>query len=347
MQIAEAAADSAVRALEAAKNIDPKGLGVDQQEQLHFIRTTAVAMRELAASRRTAGAPIDWARLQQLLDALASQLLETSWSPNQRVETAFTQNAQAILTTASPLGSLARVPTAHDMQERFDEAVRIGDVTTSRLEARQLPLVETMAATDDWLEHLSDRMRTCRRAEFQRIRVARKSIAETDARLTERRQHLEALIDTLTNAESVGIFERVATEQGNAEERLWNRGVAVLYVGAFISILPILSHYANASAGWGHHLSGASFVTAHAAPALAAATIAGVILARARSRDRERIRAARLGVALRMMFAHADQITDDTRRATFIHDTGHIAIETYVASHDSESRAGRGLLPGT
>src|SRR5205809_351566 len=73
-----------------------------------------------------------------------------------------------------------------------------------------------------------------------------------------------------------------------------------------------------------------TLTTAHLAPTLVLAALSGILLSRARGRDRAGQRAGDLAVALGTMFVYSGQIQDEAERQRFIHEMGRVVIESYL-----------------
>lgn len=124
-------------------------------------------------------------------------------------------------------------------------------------------------------------------------------------------------------------FESEAQKNQGEGRSLWRRGIWVLSAAAFVAILPILIFYVGQILGK-DPFADENLVAAHFAPALALGAVAGVILARARGRDRAGQRARDLAVALGTMFAYSNQIRDEGERQQFLRDMGRTVIEAFL-----------------
>jgi hypothetical protein len=151
-----------------------------------------------------------------------------------------------------------------------------------------------------------------------------------------RTNQLETLIDQVTNAEAQSLFDSEATKYETEGRSLWRWGIGVLAVAAGLALLPILVYYAGKITGadW---FNDQNIVAAHFAPAVALGAVSGVLLARARGRDRARQRARDLSVALGTMFVYSGQIKDEGERQRFLHDMARAVLEAFLRQ-DAPSR---------
>lgn len=181
----------------------------------------------------------------------------------------------------------------------------------------------------DQVKETSETVREQRDNTLAAFSSAAQDVESARGRVQTRADQLETLMDQVTNAEAQTLFDTEATKNEQEGARLWKRGIAVLSLAAGIAVLPILIFYVA-------HLFGQdafedqNLVAAHFAPALALGAVAGVILARARGRDRAGQRARDLSVALGTMFAYSNQIRDETEREKFLRDMGRTVIESFL-----------------
>ena len=175
-------------------------------------------------------------------------------------------------------------------------------------------------------------------ADEQRVR-------EQATQVETRTKTLETLLDRISNAEVQTFFEQEATAYETEGSTLWKWGLGVLGAASALAILPIAAYYVGqiVQLGW---FEDENLVAAHFAPAIALGAVAGVLLARARGRDRARQRARDLSVALGTMFVYTGQIADESERQRFVHEMGRTVIEAFLRqdSSGSEVSDGRGLL---
>jgi hypothetical protein len=170
------------------------------------------------------------------------------------------------------------------------------------------------------------------------------AVAELRSRVETRTNQLETLIDQVSNAEAQSLYDTEATKYESEGRGLWRWGVGVLACAAAIALLPILVYYIGKVAGTGW-FEDQNIVAAHFAPAVALGAVAGVLLARARGRDRARQRARDLSVALGTMFVYSGQITDEGERQRFLHDMTRAVLEASLRQDGGGSDSGSaGLL---
>jgi len=161
------------------------------------------------------------------------------------------------------------------------------------------------------------------------IDEVRAGAENTGAELQTRADTLKTLMDQLANAEAQKFFDEEAkTNQGEAKS-LWVWGVRVLIGAAALAVLPLVIYYVGKI--FGHDtFAKDNLVAAHVAPAAAFGAVAGVLLARARGRERVGQRARDLSVALGTMFVYSSQIAQEEERQRFLHDMGRVVIEAFL-----------------
>jgi hypothetical protein len=160
----------------------------------------------------------------------------------------------------------------------------------------------------------------------------------------EKRAHsLIDLIDNITNAQATSYFEEEATTYGGEAKWLWRLGLAVVGVAALVALAPLAIYYYQRAKGHTPWLAGNELVAAHTAFVIALGAVAGVLLARARGRDRARQRNRDLSVALQTMFVYAEQLGDEEQRQTFIREMGRTVLEAFLRQ-EPPTDADRSLL---
>lgn len=157
---------------------------------------------------------------------------------------------------------------------------------------------------------------------------------------------LMSFITQTTNAEAYQFFEAEAATSRTEAELTWKFGIGVVVAAAVISLLPLIAHYINVIFNVGPRFNATQVVSMHVAGGLALGTVAGVLLTRSRVRDRNRQRNTDLSVALRMMFAYAQQIENESERQQFIQVNGRVVLEAYLHQDGGPTEEGRGGLLG-
>jgi len=170
--------------------------------------------------------------------------------------------------------------------------------------------------------------------------------ADAEARQTDvqtRTQQLLKLVEETTNAGAQSFFDTEATRNEKEGKFLWRWSVGLLSLAALFAVAPIVIYYVGATLerDW---LKDQNLIAAHFAPAIALGAVAGVLLARARGRDRARQRAKDLSVALGTMFVYSGQIADPEQRQVFLRDMGRTVIEAFLRQDSSSSDNGSSSL---
>jgi hypothetical protein len=179
------------------------------------------------------------------------------------------------------------------------------------------------------LETASGNVEEREEAALKTIGEARERVETQAGMLQSRTEHLNELLEQITNAEVQTYFDREATQYEIEARTLWKWGVRVLVAAAIFAALPIVVYYIGQLLGtdW---FDDQNLVAAHFAPAIAAGAVSGVLLARARGRDRARQRARDLSVALGTMFVYSEQISEESERQGFLREMGRTVIEAFL-----------------
>jgi hypothetical protein len=120
-------------------------------------------------------------------------------------------------------------------------------------------------------------------------------------------------------------FDREAATNATESRRLWLFGLTVLGGAALLAVLPLILHYFSLNT-----LEGRDLLAAHFAPTVALGAVAGVLLGRAKARDRSRQRARDLSVALGTMVVYSGQIDDAQERQAFQREMGKAILEAHL-----------------
>jgi hypothetical protein len=178
---------------------------------------------------------------------------------------------------------------------------------------------------------------------IQAIEADKAAVAALRNDVESRSSQLAALIEQTTNAEVQGFFENEATKYEGEARRAWWAGIALLAGAALFAVAPLVIYFVGTilDKDW---LADQNLTAAHFAPALALGAVAGVLLARARGRDRARQRARDLSVALVTMFVYSAQITSPDERQRFLHDMGRTVLEAFLRQEGSHAESDSGSL---
>jgi hypothetical protein len=138
------------------------------------------------------------------------------------------------------------------------------------------------------------------------------------------------VISDATNSLYIADANRNKTESKGA----WRSGLVVLALAALAAILPVTLHYANL----GPKYSTAEVIGVHLASTAALGTFAGVLLARARSRDHAAQRGFDLSTAMGTMISYSNQINDPVEKERFMMTMGQLVMQAHLTS-GSHSKA--------
>jgi hypothetical protein len=195
----------------------------------------------------------------------------------------------------------------------------------------------------DALQVASSSVTTLQSAAVEAIDAAVHDVESRRTDLETRTRQLLTLIEQTTNAQAQTFFDAEAKRYETEGRFLWRWSVGLLTAAAVFAVAPLVIYYVGSATGR-HWLVHQNLTTAHFAPAIALGTIAGLLLARARGRDRSRQRAQDLSVALGTMFVYSGQIADENERQAFLRDMGRTVIEAHLRQDAPSDRESSGLL---
>lgn len=186
-------------------------------------------------------------------------------------------------------------------------------------------------------QHAAQLNMILRSAQAMRDEVARVA-AESSHAIQKSREDLETsanqagLLVTSVNADATRQFFDDDAQRNEAESKsAWAWGLRVLGTAAAVAVLPLALHYVGAGPAY----STGALLGAHAASTGALATVAGVLLARARSRDVARQRANDLSTAMGTMIAYSTRIQDDGEKERFLMVMGQLVLQAHLTTGSS------------
>lgn len=185
--------------------------------------------------------------------------------------------------------------------------------------------------------------------------TARERRDEFFVQLGESSASVEKLTDDLTtSAKQAGLlvtkvlsdatntlYKADATRNEKESKGAWISGLVVLGLAALAAVLPVGMHYL----GLGPAYSRGEVIAVHLASTAALGTFAGVLLARARSRDRAAQRAHDLSTAMGTMISYSNQISNPVEKERFMMTMGQVVMQAHLSS-GSGSKPTEDSLPG-
>jgi hypothetical protein len=241
-----------------------------------------------------------------------------------------TRSQAAAMIAAHPVGGFnANDPIGRAVAFATDgEAARAAEMLRAAAGPHQSPAlspeeIESRVSELDRALSVVNESRATVLAEIQR------AAAEVGARrqgLETRANGLELLIDSLTDGSTRSYFDRQAKKSATASLVLWCLGVLILLVAAGAAFLPLILNYTSDT----HELHGQSNISAHLGATLALAAVAGVLLARARSRDQSGQHSNNLSIALGTIYTYSEQMENEEARERFKHDMTRLVLENFL-----------------
>jgi hypothetical protein len=210
------------------------------------------------------------------------------------------------------------------------------------LQVMMLPMPEPLAVTEPQLTSLMQhaRERVGELDEFtnsarQRGSELDQTASQAQSAIYKARDDLQTsakqagLLVTTVSSDATNALFKVDAERNTKESRgAWRAGLMVLAAAALVAILPVVLHYMDVGPGY----SALELIGVHLASTAALATFAGVLLARARSRDQAAQRAHDLSTAMGTMISYSNQISDPTERQRFMATMGQVVLQAHLSS---------------
>jgi hypothetical protein len=259
------------------------------------------------------------------------------------VEDVATRSEAIDLIALNPMGGVnSNDPIGRAMGFAVEGDVKsTGDMLRAAAGPHPWPVPPDPAEIRQRVTQLDKAVSTVNEQQTTAVSAIRTSADEVEAE----REHFEVrgkaltrLLDNLSNASTQSHFDSQARKYGRESRLIWSMGVAVLVLAACAAFLPLVLNYVA-----DHELKGQSNIAAHLGATLALAAVAGVLLARARSRDRESQRNGDLSVALLTVFTYSDQIANDEEKERFKHEMARLVVETFL-KHKPMEEESRSLL---
>lgn len=142
----------------------------------------------------------------------------------------------------------------------------------------------------------------------------------------------QLLVSTISSDATNSLFVEAAKRNEKQSTRAWAAGLTVLGAAAIVAVLPVLLHYLDV----GPDYSAFEQLGVHLASTAALATFAGVLLARARSRDRAAQRAHDLSTAMGTMITYSNQISDPTEKQRFMMTMGQVVLQAHLTTGSNQ-----------
>lgn len=149
------------------------------------------------------------------------------------------------------------------------------------------------------------------------------------------------LVTTVLSDATNTLYKADATRNEKESKGAWRWGLVVLGVAALVAVLPVGLHYLS----WGPTYSTAQVIGVHLASTAALGTFSGVLLARARSRDRAAQRSHDLSTAMGTMISYSNQISNPVEKERFMMTMGQVVLQAHLSS-GSGSKPADDSLPG-
>jgi hypothetical protein len=209
------------------------------------------------------------------------------------------------------------------------------------LEPQLASLVNQGRAQIDEIDGLLIAARQGRDAFNESVADSNQVIAKATDDLTTSANQAGLLVTTVLSDATNALYKADATRNEKESKGAWISGLVVLGLAAVAAVLPVALHYLEL----GPSYSTAEVIGVHLASTAALGTFAGVLLARARSRDRAAQRAHDLSTAMGTMISYSNKISDPVEKERFMMTMGQVVMQAHLAS-GSGSKSTDDPLPG-
>ena len=173
-------------------------------------------------------------------------------------------------------------------------------------------------------------------------------VSESTAEITKARDDLKTsaqqaglLVTSVLSDATNALYKADASRNEKESRGAWVAGLVILALAALFAVLPVALHYLHL----GPTYSTPEIIGIHLASTAALGTFAGVLLARARSRDQAAQRAHDLSTAMGTMISYSNQISDPIEKERFMMTMGQVVLQAHLAS-GSRSKSSDDPLPG-
>ncbi|OUE30434.1 hypothetical protein BFL35_10145 [Clavibacter michiganensis] len=147
-------------------------------------------------------------------------------------------------------------------------------------------------------------------------------------KLTTSAQQAGLLVSNVVSDATNSLYIADANRNKTESKGAWRAGLVVLALAALAAVLPVTLHYLNL----GPQYSTAEVIGVHLASTAALGTFAGVLLARARSRDQAAQRGFDLSTAMGTMISYSNQINDPVEKERFMMTMGQLVMQAHLTS---------------
>lgn len=134
------------------------------------------------------------------------------------------------------------------------------------------------------------------------------------------------LVTKITSDATDARFTQDAERNKKESRGAWYTGLAVLAGAAVVAVWPVILRYLDRTVSY----SGFENIALHVVSTAALGAVAGVLLARARSRDHAAQRANDLSTAMGTMIAYSNQISDPEERQRFMTVMGQMILQAHL-----------------
>ncbi|NEA37575.1 hypothetical protein [Streptomyces sp. SID13031] len=206
---------------------------------------------------------------------------------------------------------------------KAEDAMQVLELTTDEVpfgESRIVHLREIFSEVDKTAEGIDVRA-------HQAIAMIDKVTAD----LTTKAKQTEILVENISSQATDARFIAEAVQNKKQSDRAYKWGLIVLAAASAMAVLPILLHYLSI----GQSYNGTQVLGAHASATLALGTVAGVLLARARQRDRARQRATDISTAMGTIIVYSTQIESADERQKFLQTMGQLVLIAHLQADQS------------
>ncbi|MFT7710191.1 hypothetical protein ACMT9Y_04445 [Clavibacter tessellarius] len=178
------------------------------------------------------------------------------------------------------------------------------------------------------LEALATTARVSQQSFDATLAESAEAVAAAKEKLVTGAQQAGLLVSQIVSDATQSLYIADANRNKNESKGAWKSGLIVLAFAALAAVTPLVLHYA----GLGPDYSTAEVIGVHLASTAALGTFAGVLLARARSRDHAAQRGYDLSTAMGTMISYSNQINDPVEKERFMMTMGQLVMQAHLTS---------------
>ncbi|WP_435081324.1 hypothetical protein [Clavibacter michiganensis] len=336
-------------------DVEPVDVGLIQQVQQLWNSGNPTGAVDLLRPRAAEGAPwaaamFAWLRMQQGIEGYPESI-------DFSIRAAELGAPWQVANTFNNV--MANLPSAPHLAERIPELVQwaapwvggidlVGQAWNLIAQGQPEAALKVMSVKTPWplsdpqlasmveqgysrlseLDHSLAAARETRASFDESVASSAAAIAKAENDLTTSAKQAGLLVTTVLSDATNALYIEDASRNEKQSKGAWIAGLVVLGVAALAAVLPLALHYL----GRGPDYATIEVIGVHLASTAALGTFAGVLLARARSRDHAAQRAYDLSTAMGTMISYSNQISNPVEKERFMMTMGQVVMQAHLSS---------------